>query len=259
MTAKTTPEATTATKTPKTGVDTKNAETAPKTPKKQQTATTKRKAAAKPKAPTFTEARAKQWFLELSHDEFLELCKKWNERNFKIKLPKNKDYEGWLNYFKDLPPSTIRILSSSGIDVLSTEAYAALSRWHDIIKSPHRIEKLQQASLQRDKTKKSGPSIAELAAKNDQLGVLQALRDNIAAELEKGVATRDMASLSRQLIDVTDQIKALERKNGPRKNTDLAKLTGDVQQQMQQKRRRGNGARTTSFKARITIDDMENS
>mgnify|MGYP001740547107 CR=1 FL=1 len=179
----------------------------------------------------------------------------WNERNFKIKLPKNKDYEGWLNYFKDLPPSTIRILSSSGIDVLSTEAYAALSRWHDIIKSPHRIEKLQQASLQRDKTKKSGPSIAELAAKNDQLGVLQALRDNIAAELEKGVATRDMASLSRQLIDVTDQIKALERKNGPRKNTELAKLVGEVDQ----KRKRGNGARTTSFKARITIDDMEKS
>lgn len=234
MTAKTAPEATTATKTPKTGADTKNAEIAPK-------------------APTFTEARAKQWFLELSHDEFLELCKKWNERNFKIRLPKNKDYEGWLNYFKDLPPSTIRILSSSGIDVLSTEAYAALSRWHDIIKSPHRIEKLQQASLQRDKTKKTGPSIAELAAKNDQLGVLQALRDNIAAELEKGVATRDMASLSRQLIDVTDQIKALERKNGPRKNTDLAKLVGEVDQ----KRKRNNGARTTSFKARITIDDME--
>lgn len=259
MSAKNAPDNASAAKTAKTGVDTKTAENPPKTPKKRQTATTKRKATAKPKAPTFTEARAKQWFLELSHDEFLELCKKWNERNFKIKLPKNKDYEGWLNYFKDLPPSTIRILSSSGIDVLSTEAYAALSRWHDIIKSPHRIEKLQQASLQRDKTKKTGPSIAELAAKNDQLGVLQALRDNIAAELEKGVATRDMASLSRQLIDVTDQIKALERKNGPRKNTDLAKLTGDVQQQMQQKRRRGNGARTTSFKARITIDDMENS
>lgn len=245
--AKNAPVNATATKTPKTGANTKNAETAPKTPKKRQT------------APTFTEARAKQWFLELSHDEFLELCKKWNERNFKIKLPKNKDYEGWLNYFKDLPPSTIRILSSSGIDVLSTEAYAALSRWHDIIKSPHRIEKLQQASLQRDKTKKTGPSIAELAAKNDQLGVLQALRDNIAAELEKGVATRDMASLSRQLIDVTDQIKALERKNGPRKNTELAKLVGEVNDEVQHKRKRGNGARTTSFKARITIDDMEKS
>lgn len=251
--AKNAPASTTATKKPKTGADTKKAEKAPETPKKRQKAATTRKAPAKPKAPTFTEARAKRWFLELSHDEFIEMCKKWNERNFKLKLPKNKDYEGWLNYFKDLPPSTIRILSSSGIDVLSTEAYAALSRWHDIIKSPHRIEKLQQASLQRDKTKKAGPSIAELAAKNDQLGVLQALRDNIAAELEKGVATRDMASLSRQLIDVTDQIKALERKNGPRKNTELAKLMGEVQQ----KRQRGNGARTTSFKSRITIDDME--
>lgn len=253
--AKNAPANATAPKIQKTGADTKKAENSPQPPKKRQTATTKRKVAAKPKAPTFTEARAKRWFLELPHDEFIEMCKKWNERNFKLKLPKNKDYEGWLNYFKDLPPSTIRILSSSGIDVLSTEAYAALSRWHDIIKSPHRIEKLQQATLQRDKAKKAGPSIAELAAKNDQLGVLQALRDNIAAELEKGVATRDMASLSRQLIDVTDQIKALERKNGPRKNTELAKLVGEVDQ----KRKRGNGARTTSFKARITIDDMEKS
>lgn len=251
--AKNAPANATATKTPKTGADTKKAENPPKTPKKRQKTATTRKTTTKPKPPTFTEARAKRWFLELSHDEFIEMCKKWNERNFKLKLPKNKDYEGWLNYFKDLPPSTIRILSSSGIDVLSTEAYAALSRWHDIIKSPHRIEKLQQATLQRDKTKKAGPSIAELAAKNDQLGVLQALRDNIAAELEKGVATRDMASLSHQLIDVTDQIKALERKNGPRKNTDLAKFVGDVQQ----KRSRGNGARTTSFRSRITIDDME--
>lgn len=254
MTAtKNAPANTTALKKLKTGVDTKKAAEAPETPKKRQKTATTRKTSAKPKAPTFTEARAKRWFLELSHDEFKEMCKKWNERNFKLKLPKNKDYEGWLNYFKDLPPSTIRILSSSGIDILSTEAYAALSRWHDIIKSPHRIEKLQQATLQRDKKQKTGPSIAQLAAQNDQLGVLQALRDNIAAELEKGVATRDMASLSRQLIDVTDQIKALERKSGPRKNTELAKLMGEVQQ----KRSRGNGARTTSFKARITIDDME--
>lgn len=251
--AKNAPASATAPKKPKTGADTKKPAEAPKTPKKRQKTATTRKAPAKPKAPTFTEARAKRWFLELSHDEFKEMCKKWNERNFKIKLPKDKDYEGWLNYFKDLPPSTIRILSSSGIDILSTEAYAALSRWHDIIKSPHRIEKLQQATLQRDKKQKAGPSIAQLAAQNDQLGVLQALRDNIAAELEKGVATRDMASLSRQLIDVTDQIKALERKSGPRKNTELAKLMGEVQQ----KRSRGNGARTTSFKSRITIDDME--
>ena len=250
--AKTTPDAAKSANSPKKDNDTKKAAKAPEAPKKRQKTATPRKSA-KPKPPTFTEERAERWFMQQSHDDFLMLCKKWNERNLKLKLPKNKDYEGWLNYFKDLPPSTIRALSSSGIDILSTEAYAALSRWHDIIKSPQRIEKLQQASLQRGKTKKAGPSITELAAKNDQLGVLQALRDNIAAELEKGVATRDMASLSRQLIDVTDQIKALERKNGPRKDTKLAKLMGEVQQ----KRQRGNGARNTSFKSRLTIDDIE--
>lgn len=253
MTAtKTTPAAAKSTKSPKKDKDTKKAAKALETPKKRQKTATPRKSA-KPKPLTFTEARAERWFMQQSHDDFLRLCKKWNERNFKLKLPKNKDYEGWLNYFKDLPPSTIRALSTSGIDILSTEAYAALSRWHDIIKSPHRIEKLRQASLDRSKPEKTGPTIAELAAQNDQLGVLRALRDNIAAELEKGVATRDMASLSRQLIDVTDQIKALERKNGPRKNTELAKLMGEVQQ----KRQRGNGARNTSFKSRLTIDDME--
>lgn len=210
------------------------------------------------KANPFTPAKARKWFLALNQQDFIDLCRKWNEQDLNIKLPKGDlNYDGWINYFKKLPPNTIRALSVSGLDMLPTEGYAALSRWHDIIKSPHRIDKIYQAQLTNQEKEAKGKSITDLAAENDQMGVLMALRDNIASKLEKGVATRDLASLSRQLIDVTDQIKALERKAGPKKDTKLAQLLDDMPQR-KKPRSREPGARTTRYRPPVvTIDDLE--
>lgn len=202
----------------------------------------------------FTEQRAEAWFMDLDRSEFLALAQQWNERNLKIKIPKHTNYDQWLNYFKTLPPNTIKILSTSGLDILPTEAYAALSRWHDIIKSPHRIDKIHQSGLTSGE-KKTGPDITELARNGDRMGVLCALRDNIAQKLEKGAGARDTASLAREMGEILDQIAELERRSGPKKNTRLAQLMGDDTKPAQ--RQRDKGARNTSFKSRITIDDME--
>jgi len=39
---------------------------------------------------------------------------------------------------------------------------------------------------------------------------LQALRDRIAADIDEGVAARDMASLSKRLLDISAELEALE-------------------------------------------------
>lgn len=205
-----------------------------------------------PKKPVITEAMYHKWFYELDQPTFVYMCEQWNKKSLKIKLPRHTNYDQWLNYFKTLPPNTIKILSTSGLDILPTEAYAALSRWHDIIKSPHRIDKIHQSGLTND-SQKQGANIIELARKNDRMGVLCAVRDEIAQKLAKGAGARDTAALAREMGDILDQIAELERRSGPKKNTKLAELMNTAPAA----RAAGKGARNTSFKSRITIDDTE--
>lgn len=208
-----------------------------------------------PKQP-FTNKDFEQFFYALALDDFIEYAKVWNETKLKIKIPKLDNYDQWLNYFKTLSPSVIRQLAISGVDFLPTEAYAALSRWHDIIKSPHRIDKIHQAGLtnQPDKNKQS---ITALARNNDRMGVLCAVRDQLAEKLEKGAGARDMASLAREMGDILDQIAELEKRSGPKKGTKLNELLGEFTVKKKRPGKNGGGARNTSFKSRMTIADTE--
>jgi hypothetical protein len=53
------------------------------------------------------------------------------------------------------------------------------------------------------------------AAATGRRELLVALRDSIAARLDEGVPPRDMASLSLRLVNITDEIAALDaRENG---------------------------------------------
>jgi hypothetical protein len=144
------------------------------------------------------------------------------------------------------------------VDFLPTEGYAALSRWHDIIKSPHRIDKIHQAGLtgQPDKTKKS---IRELAAQGDRMGVLCAVRDQLAEQMEKRASPRDTASLAREMGDILDQIAELEKRSGPRKGTKVSELLTEFDVKRKRPGKNGGGARNTSFRARTTIKDVEGS
>ena len=199
------------------------------------------------------------WFLSLDRDAFEELCRAWNANNLGIDIPKNLDgYDQWLNFFKKLSPSAIESLYELGKDILNTEAYAALARWKDILATPGRIDKIYQAGLTKPKTEQK--SIIELAKSNDKLGLLYAIRDQIAEKLEKGAGARDTANLAREMGEILDQISEAEKRQGPKKNTRLAQLLGDTEMpnKVSGKRKQGNGARDRSYASKLTIEDVEN-
>ena len=207
-----------------------------------------------------------RWFYSLEPKHFVLLQKRWNERNLEIKLESQENYDAWLNYFKTLSPNKIRILASTGMDILPTEAYAALSRWHDIISNPHRIDKIHQSGLTNPKTDPQSKSIVELALANDRLGVLKATRDRIAEKLEKGAGARDTAALARELTEVMTQIADYEKRQGPKKTTMLGQLLegmpGAATAAPEHKKRPskpGGGTRKTSYASRVTIRDIEES
>lgn len=189
------------------------------------------------------------WFLSLDSKQMAELSRKWLSANILTDLPELDNYDDWLNYFKKIPPLKIQELARVGQGILSTEAYAALTRWADILKSPHRIDKIYQAGLTRTKDGER-KSIIELAQANDKLGVLYVIRDQIAEKLERGTGARDTANLAREMSEILDQISEEERRQGPKKNTVLAGLLAD-------KPKRAKGARNGSFKAHM-IAEIEN-
>lgn len=204
-----------------------------------------------------------EWFYSQDARHFVFLSKEWNEKNLDIKLPRKKDYDDWLNYFKTVSPRIIKVLASTGMDVLSTEAYSALSWWHDIIQNPHRISKVHQAGLTKKK-RKSKTDIVAMALANDRLGVLKATRDKLAEQLEKGAGTRDTALLVREMTEVMTQIADYEKRLGPKAETTLGQLMKDMpgarmESEHVGKRKKDTGARNTSFQSRttVTIDDLE--
>lgn len=191
----------------------------------------------------------KAWFLSLDVDTFQELCRTWNSKNLGVDIPTDLDgYDQWLNFFKRLSPSSIESLYDLGKDTLNTEAYAALARWKDIIEAPGRIDKIYQAGLTKPRTEQK--SIVELAKENDKIGVLYAIRDQIAEKLEKGTGARDTANLAREMSEILDQITEAEKRQGPKKDTLLADLLAN-------KPKTAKGARNGSFKAH-TIAEIEN-
>jgi hypothetical protein len=219
----------------------------------------KPKAATKPKPPAVTQAMFMAWFFKQNTETFLLIVKEWNEANLKIKIPKHENYDEWLNYFKRLTPTVIQKLAKTGMDFLPTEAYAALSRWHEIIKSPHRIDKIHQAGLSYAGGDEKEKSILELSQANDQLGVLKATRAKIAMKLDKGAGTRDTALLTREMGDIMNQIAAIEKRQGPKKTTRVGQLMAEVDLRKRPSAN-GGGARNTSYKSkmtRVTIDDLE--
>lgn len=232
---------------------------AKKPPLKKPTQPATKKATTPPKAkePQITEADFRQWLFSLKPKAFHDLQEEWIERNLKVSLKPQKDYDAYLNHFKNLPPSTVRALITTGQGVLTTEAFAALLRWSDILSNPHRIDKIHQSGLTKDE-KKPGESIVELAKKNDRIGVLKATRDEIAEKLAKGAGARDTAALAREMTDIMSQIAAQEKRLKPGKETMLGQLTEGMP--VLRKRDRKAGVRRNSFEAkvpRVTIKDVE--
>lgn len=214
----------------------------------------------KPKAPAVTHTAFKEWFYKQPMETFIFLTQEWNDRNLKIEIPTHEDYDEWLNYFKTLSPRIVQTLAKTGVDFLPTDGYAALSRWHDIVKNPHRIDKIHQAGLTKTPSKQEGhKTILELAQSGDRVGVLKAVRDEIAMKLQKGAGARDTAALSKEMTEVMAQISDIEKRQGAKSDTKAGSLLAEVDLRRRPSKN-GGGARNTSYKSkatRVTIDDIE--
>jgi hypothetical protein len=133
-----------------------------------------------------------------------------------------------------------------------------LSRWHDIISNPGRIDKIHKAGLTGTGDNKK--TIAALAAANDRYGVLKAIRDQLASKLQNNPGNRDTADLAKQLTEVMTQIADYERRLAPKKTTVLGELLSDLPEvgvKPKRASKSGGGARRTSFRSRVTIKDVE--
>ena len=64
-------------------------------------------------------------------------------------------------------------------------------------------------------------TLEEIAASGNDLETLKALRQRIAAAIDKSNSGRDIAALSRQLTLVMDQIRKLEAEDRPTEIEDL--------------------------------------
>jgi hypothetical protein len=53
-------------------------------------------------------------------------------------------------------------------------------------------------------------AVGTAAASGSRRSLLEALRDNISADLDKGVPPRDKASLSKRLLDISAELEALD-------------------------------------------------
>lgn len=212
----------------------------------------------KAKKPVVTDADFENYFFKLPYKKFVQLSEDWNDVNLKLRLTKQSNYDQWLNYFKKLSPNQIKLLAQTGLDILPTEGYAALSRWHDIISNPQRIDKIHRAGLTGSGDSKD--TITALAESNDRYGVLKAIRNQLATKLQNNPGNRDTADLSKQLTEVMTQIADYERRLAPDKTTVLGELLSDMPKgEIKDKRpsKNGHGARQTSFRSRVTIKDVE--
>lgn len=54
------------------------------------------------------------------------------------------------------------------------------------------------------------PGAIRVAADESRRGLLRALRDRIATDIDDGVPPRDLASLSKRLLDISQELEDLE-------------------------------------------------
>jgi len=205
--------------------------------------------------PKITDEMLEAYFMKRTPGEFKALITLWNEKKLRIRITPQIDYDAWLNYFKSMPARSLQILSTTGMDILPTEAYSALLRWRDIIANPHRIDKIHQSGLTNPSKGNAEHNIVAMALNNDRLGVLKATRNQIAEKLEKGAGARDTAALAREMTEIMTQIADYEKRIGPKKETKLGQLLQGME--YIKPRAKDKGARNTSFRSRVTIEDIE--
>ena len=140
-----------------------------------------------------------------------------------VKLPKNSksyDYDQWLDFFRRVP---VMDLLSSQVQLkqkLSTEGFAAASRWIEIINSPSKIDKLYSAKLKAE----SDRDIMEVAVGDDDEAFYEALiRENVQQLNNSSTSTQEIARLTQNINIFRKELREI-RARKPRKGTVLEQV-----------------------------------
>lgn len=140
-----------------------------------------------------------------------------------FELPKDhKDYgyDEWLEFFRTKSASELITNEDFLMRNISTEGYAALKRWLEIIDSPSKMDKLYQGRIKAQHDR----DIMELAVGDDDEAFYEALIKENVEQLNSGnVSPQEVARLSQNTNIFRKELREI-RSRKPKENTKLAKV-----------------------------------
>jgi hypothetical protein len=256
-------------------INKKQGSTKPRTNRKSTSADTKKKPAAKKRAPAKpktllppkhlkTQSDWKSYFESVVIGKLIEYMEKKPDKitvtmaivlraiaNRILKLTEAfpTNYNDWLEYFSTMTPEETEAFVSDHSGVLGNEGRAAGMRWVAIADNPTMIDKIVNSRLEQRKTEELGDIMAA-SKSGDRVQLFEAIRDNIAYKISENAGARDMTVLIKQLNEVTLTLDELYRARGDKGdgNSSVRKLLLKARKRAQ---------RPKSSQAAQTIDDAE--
>ena len=139
-----------------------------------------------------------------------------------LELPKGYrdfDYDAWLEYFRPIPPRTLRQYEKRD-DLIGVEGYAALMRWIEIIENPSKMDKLYQGRLKAENDK----NIMEVAVgDDDEVFYEELIRENVAQLSTSNISQQEVARLTQNINIFRKELREI-RSRKPKKGTVLEKV-----------------------------------
>lgn len=162
----------------------------------------------------------KAWFMALSDEKFLVLCRQWNEKHLDLTIPTEGNYDDYLEYFKTVTPNKLKNLFKFGKDAIYVEAYAAVSRWVEIMGSPSKIEKIRRTKMAEDQEQ----NINDIAVGDDDEAFYEALiQQNVRQLNSTSVSQQEVARLTSNINIFRKELRTI-RSRTIRKDTVLARI-----------------------------------
>lgn len=145
----------------------------------------------------------------------------------KIDLPKDckkYGYDEWLEFFRTKPASELITNEGFLMKNISTEGYAALKRWLEIIDSPSKMDKLYQGRIKAQQSK----DVMDLAIGDNDEAFYEALIKENVEQLNAGnVSPQEVARLSQNINIFRKELREI-RSRKPKSGTKLAKVLTEL-------------------------------
>ncbi len=135
------------------------------------------------------------------------------------KQNENFTYDEWLEFFRKQPAGKLDEFEALK-DKISTEGYAALKRWQEILENPSKMDKLYQGRLKAEKDK----NIMEVAVGDDDEEFYEELiRENVRQLNTSNISQQEVARLTQNINIFRKELREI-RSRKPKKGTVLEKV-----------------------------------